>query len=62
MNDESSKEAFTTIRGSVGGARKRGVERGGAVNQSESLWTGSAMALKEPESEAFRKQAPPPSL
>ena len=50
------------IHGSVGGARKRGVERGSAFNLPEAHWTGSAMALKESESEALRKLVPPTSL
>ena len=41
---------------------KRGVQRGSSINNPEALWTGSAMALREAEPEAFKKLAPPPSL
>ena len=50
------------IHGSVGGARKRGVGCGSAFKKPEALWTGSTMALKEAEPEAFRKLVAPPSL
>ena len=49
------------IRGSVGGARKV-VGSGSAFNLPEALWIVSAMALKEAESEAFKKLAPRPIL
>ena len=50
------------IHGSVGGAKKGGVERGNAFSKPEALRTGSAVVLKEAEPEALRKLAPPPSL
>ena len=43
-------------------SRRRGIGGDGAHHQPEALWIGGATALKEKESMALEKFAPPPSL